>query len=136
MKDLRSFLANISIVPAIALVLAFPATSWAQHEGDKPDQATEHVTDSTHANLGHDEHADTSHTHACHFHEDVIEEEYDATSTAFHHISDANVYSIGSFNFPLPCILYAKGQGWDVFSSRKFDFSFYGHGEGHKAYNR
>jgi F-type H+-transporting ATPase subunit a len=136
MKDLRSFLANISIVPAIALVLSFPATSWAQHQGDKPDEATEHVTDSTHANIGHDEHADTSHTHACHFHGQVMEEEYDATSTAFHHISDANVYSIGSFNFPLPCILYSKGQGWDVFSSKKFDFEFYGHGEGHKAYNR
>jgi F-type H+-transporting ATPase subunit a len=62
--------------------------------------------------------------------------EYDATSTAYHHISDANVYSIGSFNFPLPCILYSKGQGWDIFSSKKFDFEFYGHGEGHKAYKR
>lgn len=118
-------------------MVAIPATGFAQHNKEEVKElTTEHVTDSTHSNIGHDEHADTSHTHSCHYHGDVMEEEYDATSTAFHHISDANVYSIGSFNFPLPCILYAKGQGWDVFSSKKFDFDFYGHGEGHKAYNR
>ncbi len=72
----------------------------------------------------------------CHFHSDSDEKEYDPTGTAFHHISDANVYSIGSFNFPLPCILYSKGQGWDVFSSSRFAFERFGHGEGHKAYNR
>ncbi len=137
MKDLRRFLAIFSIFSVIALLVAFPAPAFTQHSDEhKSEQPAEHVTDSTHSNIGHDEHADTSHTHTCHFHEQVIEEEYDATSTAFHHISDANVYSIGSFNFPLPCILYAKGQGWDVFSSKKFDFNFYGHGEGHKAYNK
>ena len=137
MKDLRRFFANFSIFSALAILVAFPAACSAQHENKQdPELPKEHVTDSTHANIGHDEHADTAHTHACHFHEQVIEEEYDATSTAFHHISDANVYSIGSFNFPLPCILYSKEQGWDVFSSKKFDFHFYGHGEGHKAYNR
>src|SRR5688500_4386358 len=135
MKDLRRFLAHISIIPAIALLFAFPATTRAQHGQEKP-ATKEHVTDSTHTNLGHDEHADESHTHTCHFHVDVIEEEYGATSTAFHHISDANVYSIGSFNFPLPCILYSKEQGLDLFSSSKFEFDFYGHGEGRKAYNR
>jgi F-type H+-transporting ATPase subunit a len=136
MKDLQRLRAVFSIIPVIALAFAFPLASFAQQTDDHHGQPSEHVTDSTHTNIGHDEHADTSHAHTCHFHGDVMEEEYDATSTAFHHISDANVYSIGSFNFPLPCILYAKGQGWDVFSSKKFDFEFYGHGEGHKAYNR
>ncbi len=137
MKDLQRFLVSFALIPVISLIVALPVSLVAQHtEGQHSEQPAEHVTDSTHANLGHDEHADTSHTHTCHFHHDVIEEEYDATSTAFHHISDANVYSIGSFNFPLPCILYAKGHGWDVFSSKRFDFEFYGHGEGHKAYNK
>ena len=29
-----------------------------------------------------------------------------------------------------------KRSGLGCFSSKKFDFEFYGHGEGHKAYNR
>ncbi len=137
MKDLRRFLVSFTLLHVLAMMVAFPATCSAQHSNEHDsEQPAEHVTDSTHTNLGHDEHADTSQTHACYFHEQVVEEEYDATGTAFHHISDANVYSIGSFNFPLPCLLYAKGHGWDVFSSKKFDFDFYGHGEGHKAYNR
>lgn len=137
MKDLRRFLVCFTLFSAITSLVVFPAAGYSQHTNEhQTEQPTEHVTDSTHTNLGHDEHADTSHTHACHFHGQVMEEEYDATSSAFHHISDANVYSIGSFNFPLPCFLYAKGHGWDVFSSKKFDFDFYGHGEGHKAYNK
>jgi hypothetical protein len=96
MKDLRRFLAIFSIFSVIALLVAFPAPAFTQHSDEhKSEQPAEHVTDSAHTNIGHDEHADTSHAHACHFHEQVIEEEYDATSTAFHHISDANVYSIG-----------------------------------------
>ncbi|NNE28164.1 MAG: hypothetical protein HKN16_00915, partial [Saprospiraceae bacterium] len=47
--------------------------------------------------------------------------EYDPGATAFHHIADANVYSIGPFQIPLPCFLYAPGHGWSVFSSSKFD---------------
>ena len=137
MKDLRRFFVRFALLNLFAALVLFPAGASSQHDNQHTsDQPAEHVTDSTHANIGHDEHSDTSHTHACHFHEDVIEEEYDATSTAFHHISDANVYSIGSFNFPLPCILYSKEQGLDVFSSGKFDFHFFGHGEGHTAYNR
>lgn len=135
MKDLRRFFVFLAL-PLFTLV-AFPFAGFCQHTDDHDSQQpSEHVTDSTHTNIGHDEHADTSHAHSCHYHEDVIETEYDATSTAFHHISDANVYSIGSFNFPLPCILYSKGQGLDIFSSGKFDFHFFGHGEGHTAYNR
>lgn len=138
MKDLRRFFVQIALFHMLAALVFFPTVTIGQqnnqHNADQP--VEHHVTDSTHSNIGHAEHSTTSETHACHFHEDVIEEEYDATSTAFHHISDANVYSIGSFNFPLPCILYAKDQGLDIFSSGKFDFNFFGHGEGHTAYNR
>jgi hypothetical protein len=67
--------------------------------------------------------------------------EFDPAATAFHHISDQNIYSIGPFNVPLPCMLYAPGKGsflesWDIFSSSKFDFESMGHGDGRKAYNQ
>ncbi|MFZ1297002.1 MAG: hypothetical protein WAT16_03090, partial [Saprospiraceae bacterium] len=39
--------------------------------------------------------------------EDHGNAKFDPKATAFHHISDLNVYSIGPWNFPLPCILYA-----------------------------
>lgn len=57
-------------------------------------------------------------------------------ATAFHHISDQNVYSVGPFNIPLPCILYNKETGWDFFSSSRFHFDKMGHGDGHSAYNK
>lgn len=63
-------------------------------------------------------------------------EEFDPAATAFHHISDQNIYSIGPFNIPLPCMLYTKGKSWDIFSSSKFGFDGMGHGDGHKAYNQ
>ncbi len=53
--------------------------------------------------------------------------------TAFHHISDLNVYSIGPWNFPLPCILYAPSRGWSFFSSSRFVIDNAHHGSGHKA---
>lgn len=59
-------------------------------------------------------------------------EGYDPTNTAYHHIGDANVYSIGPWNIPLPCILYAPEDGLDVFFSSKFDIGH--HGTGHNAY--
>ena len=134
MNDLRRFFAHFATIALIVSWVAFPAICQSQHTDDHDPDQSEHQADTSHSKEGHDDHADGIHT--CHFHEDIIEEEYDATSSAFHHIADANVYSIGSFNFPLPCILYAKGQGWDIFSSGRFNFNFYGHGEGHTAYNR
>ncbi|MBK9984890.1 MAG: F0F1 ATP synthase subunit A [Saprospiraceae bacterium] len=131
MKDLRKFLVYFTLIPAIAIMFAFPATGISQQTTENHEQATDHAMDTTKME-GHE----GEESHACHFHGDIEETEFDATNTAYHHIADANVYSIGSFNFPLPCILYSKGQGMDMFSSKKFDFEFYGHGDGHKAYNR
>ncbi|MBI1224610.1 MAG: F0F1 ATP synthase subunit A [Bacteroidetes bacterium] len=59
------------------------------------------------------------------------EHEFDPGATAFHHIADQNIYSIGPWNFPLPCFLYAPGHGWSVFSSGKFHAD--AHGNGHVA---
>lgn len=67
----------------------------------------------------------------CEVHHD---HEFDAGGTALHHIADANVYSIGPFNIPLPCILFVPGEGWSFFSSSKFDIG--SHGDGGMAYNR
>lgn len=143
MKQLRKLFPVFSLLLAVAAMVTFPLKISAQDHQQQLETTQEHghttETDSVHAHTTIAHGADSTHSgehHGCHFHEDVHETVYDATSTAFHHISDANVYSIGSFNFPLPCILYAKGQGWDVFSSSRFDFHHYGHGEGHKAYNR
>jgi len=57
---------------------------------------------------------------------------FDPGATAFHHIADANVYSIGPLQIPLPCILYAPGHGWSTFSSSKFGIAGH-HGDGTKA---
>lgn len=142
MKELRSLVALFYLIPALVLVAGFPVSMAAQ-DHSTTSQEVSHMTgeeahaDSTAAGHEGEMHGDASHeAHACHFEADVHEDKYDATGTAFHHIADANVYSIGSFNFPLPCILYAKGHGWDVFSSSRFAFNFYGHGEGRKAYNQ
>jgi F-type H+-transporting ATPase subunit a len=55
--------------------------------------------------------------------------------TAFHHISDQNVYSIGPIQIPLPCILYGHGgKGLDIFSSGNFHPDYHGNGE--YAYNQ
>lgn len=48
-----------------------------------------------------------------------VSHDYDAAATALHHISDANVYSIGPLHLPLPCILYTDGK-WTTFMSSKF----------------
>jgi len=61
---------------------------------------------------------------------------FNAKETAFHHISDLNVYSIGPWNFPLPCILYAPAYGWSVFSSGRFHIDDAHHGSGHVAIDR
>ena len=58
---------------------------------------------------------------------------YDPKNTAYHHIGNQNVYSIGPWNFPLPCILYAPGEGWATFMSSKFDIGH--HGNGHNAWD-
>ncbi len=59
--------------------------------------------------------------------------DFDPGATAFHHIADANIYSVGPFGIPLPCIVYAPGEGWDFFMSSKFHYD--AHGTGTHAYN-
>ncbi len=65
-----------------------------------------------------------------------LHESFDPAESAFHHISNHNVYSIGPWNIPLPCILYAPKEGWSVFMSNVFEPIAEHHGTGHKAYKR
>jgi F-type H+-transporting ATPase subunit a len=106
-----------------------PALTGQDHSHDEQTENTDsHQETADHAH-GTD---DAEHEEGCGVH---AHHEFDPGQTAFHHISDANVYSIGPFNLPLPCILYAPESGWSVFMSNKFGFDVYGHGEGHKAYD-
>jgi len=66
--------------------------------------------------------------------EDLLEEGYDPTNTALHHISDQNIFSLGFAQIPLPVILYSKTDGWNVFSSGQFGIGH--HGNGHYAYDK
>ena len=55
------------------------------------------------------DHSHDGHDHAAHDghapHDE--EHEFDPGATAFHHIGDANVYSIGPISFPLPVMAFA-----------------------------
>ncbi len=63
-----------------------------------------------------------------------VDHDFDPGKTAFHHVSDQNIYTIGPVSIPLPCILYVPGEGLHTFSSGKFEIGH--HGNGHKAVDR
>ena len=81
---------------------------------------------------GHEQHATEEHhgDSGCGHHEAGP---FNPGATAFHHISDQNIYNIGPFSMPLPCFLYAPEQGWSIFSSGRFHTDDHGHGNGHTA---
>ncbi len=120
------------------------------HGHDHSHQHDHHGHDHNHDHSGHNDdhhgHDHSGHDHHGHDHDHGhghgpvcgVEghHDFDPGTTAFHHIADANVYSIGPLQIPLPCFLYAPGHGWDVFSSSKLKFDRIGHGDGYKAYNR
>ena len=136
------------LLSLFALILSFSLSAQQHdHTHDHGDHAHDHSHDHAHDHADHksDSHSkDHDHAHAGDHHGDHElscahagghHGEFDPGATAFHHIADANVYSIGPFQFPLPCFLYAPGKGWDVFSSSKFKFERFGHGDGIQAYN-
>lgn len=88
---------------------------------------------------GTDGHGDHSAEASADHHVEVIcgeevDHEFDPGKTAFHHVSDQNVYSIGPLYIPLPCILYVPGEGLHTFMSSKFELGH--HANGHKAIDR
>jgi F-type H+-transporting ATPase subunit a len=117
------------------LVIVFLAISLSLNAAEASDDNSTLQVNEQHDDQGHTHAEDgdhTEHTNACGF--VVGETEFNPGKTAFHHISDQNIYSIGPWHFPLPCFLYAKGEGWDVFSSSKFHADY--HGTGEYAYNK
>lgn len=121
---------KIAGVFLIIWLTVLSGTSLAQnHSHDRQDSSHEqHDSQDHHADdqTGH-------HGNACGGFDDHGGE-YDPKATAMHHISDANVYTIlDALRIPLPCILYSKDEGWDVFMSSKFKPGH--HDNGHAAYN-
>ena len=105
------------------------------HDGsDESHDAASHTHESHSHESGSDNHGtgEGHGTSSCGFHHDE-HLEFDPGGTAFHHISDQNIYSIGPWHFPLPCIFYVPGEGLNIFSSAKFHAD--GHGNGSYAYD-
>lgn len=109
--------------------------------GKKADGGHGHDSHGGHGHEGtHDHGGEHGHHHHAEIHcgykvaHGFDPETFDPGAVAFHHISDANIYSIGPWSIPLPCILYApKGNGWSVFMSSKFGKTD-SHGTAKKAY--
>jgi len=117
-----------------------------KHDHSKHDHSTHDHSGHNHGAQDHSGHnhggqaAGHAHQHGGHHGGTVCGEpahhEFDAGDNAIHHIADANVYSIGPFMIPLPCILYSKEDGLKTFLSSKFHFDRVGHGDGHVAVDK
>jgi len=95
-------------------MLSAPHAAFGQH-GDNNEQKEDHSSDHAVSDEagGHGE-----------------EGEYKPVETVMEHISDANEFHIWKgVHMPLPCILYAPGQGWTFFMTNKLK-------HGHVAYDR
>lgn len=130
-RFLRS-LSGMDIKRLFTIVLLFCASFTFGQGHDNDDHAGHNHGNEQHAEEAHGD----GHHGECAFHHEVTPENFSPQQIAFHHIADANVYSIGLLQLPLPCILYSKESGVDMFLSSKFDFKSIGHGTGHNAHNR
>ena len=108
------------------------------HSGHNHDHSGHDHSGHNHDHSGHSHAAHASngkghggHGISCGHHDSHAD--FDPGKTAIHHISDQNIYSIGPFHIPLPCMLYVPGEGFNVFSSGRFDAD--AHGIGSKAHN-
>lgn len=82
------------------------------------------------SNVGLTQHDHDGHDHTAHEEGEAHDKKFSAKETAFHHIADANIYSTGWMNLPLPCFLYDTERGkWSIFSSGKFHVHGH-HGDG------
>ncbi len=139
---------NISKFPFILtlfIALFVAGTTLAQHNHSHTHSGEKHEHKHDHSDHSHDghnhDHGNHSHDHAKghdgdasysnkghgHDHGDGHSEDYN--TTVINHINDANeIHILGDFSIPLPCILYSKDQGFDVFMSNKFH-------HGHDSYN-
>jgi F-type H+-transporting ATPase subunit a len=98
-------------------------------------EGTQHEGEATHSetSAGHADHGDAAHGDDHGGCGDSHGGEFNPGATAFHHISDQNIFNIGPFHLPLPVIVYVPGSGFEFFSSSKFHAD--AHGTGEYAYN-
>lgn len=125
-----------------SLFLCFSLT--AQHNHDDHDGHDHGHAHDQHEGHDHGDHAHDADSHGAAAHGDehptnacgmsAHHGEFDPGELAFHHVSDQNVYNIGPWSFPLPCIMWVPGEGIDFFSSGKFNGD--SHGNGTKAYKK
>ena len=128
----------IRLAAIISLILCVAFSMSAQHNHDGHDHSGHDHSGHDHSGHDHSAHADHSgHAHGadgdhggCGHHG-----EFDVAETAMHHISDANVYSIGPLQIPLPIMLMSD-DGWELGMSSKFHPDLLGHGDGHLGHNR
>jgi len=115
------------ILVAYLLLNLYTVSSFSQESSIQNDSLQKTNVENVDEHLSDDHEHNTDGGHH-------VETKYDPAATAIHHISDANVYSIMELvRIPLPMILYSKAQGWDMFSSGKFQAGH--HEDGHIAYN-
>jgi len=123
----------MSIKTLFTLVFLFFGGLLLAGSGDQHDHGHDGHDHDTHE--AHEDHSG-GHELSCEHASFGHHGKFDAGATAFHHISDANVYSIGPLQMPLPCILYNNRDGaLHIFLSSEFGFDNLGHGDGHYAFN-
>lgn len=124
----------IRLASIFSMIVCLALSMSAQHNHDGHDH-------SGHDHSGHDH---SGHDHAAHAHHATKGNhgcgaghngEFDVAETAMHHISDANVYSIGPLQIPLP-IMLKSDDGWELGTSAKFKPDLLGHGDGNVGHNR
>jgi len=115
----------IRLVAFLSLVFCLTFSLSAQHNHDD------------HSGHDHSAHDHSAHDHAAHSDHGACghHAEFNVAETAMHHISDANVYSIGPLQIPLPVMLKSE-DGWKVGMSSMFHADLMGHGDGHVAVDR
>ena len=126
---------------ALLLGLSFSVVAQDDHQGHDHSTESHSHSEDQHGHDNHDGHDHAAHGHGghgdCHCHEAGEEkiEPFDVTSTAFHHIGDANAFHVwGDLYIPLPCFLYSADAGWTILSSGAFGMEH--HGNGHYAIDR
>lgn len=121
-------------------LIASVGVAHAQHDHSH-DHGHDHSYSHDHSGHDHSGHDHASHAHAAESHDNhddhgcVMHHQgpFDVAETAMHHIADANVYSIGPLQIPLPVILYAPDHGLKTMMASAFKPELMGHGHGHVA---
>ena len=112
---------RLAAIFSLIICVTFSMSAQDNHDGHDHsghDHSTNDHSDGDHSghNHGNEAHTEGDRDHGgCGHHGD-----FDVAETAMHHISDANVYSIGPLQIPLP-IMLKSDDGWELGMSSKFN---------------